>query len=303
MFKLKGHRIGVREMHRRIKMTSGTLLGLSILLVIGMAAPARTAELSQAAVDGFNRYARLTEQRTKDQIHRGQFLWVDTLPASERDADYEKLRKGEVLVNKEETKDNGREIETPDAMIHDFVAVIFVPGVNLKQLKAFFQDYNNMKKYYRPEVVRSKLLRRRGEDFKIYMRMYVRKVLTLVANTNYDVHYEQLDAKHLVSTSYSTRIAEVENPGTRKEHELPVGKDRGLLGRSNSNWWAEEKDGGVYVQCETLTLTRDIPAGLKPVVEPFLNSMPKELLEKMMTDVRKGTTSVAKALGARKLPG
>jgi len=223
------------------------LLYLGLLAVIGTAAPALTAELNEAAADGFNRYAQITEQHMNEQIQNGHFLWVDTLPAAERDAAYVKLRKGEILVKKQEKKDNGREIETPDAMIHDFVSVIFVPGVNLQQVKWFFQDYNHMHKYYQPEVVRSKILSRRGEHFKIYMRMYVKKVLTLVANTNYDVRYRQLDAKRLVSISYSTRIAEVENPDTPKEHELPVGKDRGLLWRSNSYWWAEEKDGGVYV--------------------------------------------------------
>lgn len=269
-------------------------------MAAALALPVQSAELSQAAVDGFNRYAKLTEQRLNEQTRHGHFLWVDTLPASERDAAYASLRKGEILVKKQEMKDNGKEIETPGAMIHDFVAVIFVPGVTLQQVKVFFQDYNNMHKYYRPEVVRSKLLKRRGEDFKIYMRMYVKKILTLVANTYYDVRYQQLDAKHLVSLGYSTRITEVEKPGTSEEHELPVGKDRGLLWRSNSYWRAEEKDGGVYVQCETLTLTRDIPAGLKSVVEPFLNSMPKEFLGNMMANVRKGVEATAKARGTQK---
>jgi len=274
---------------------SSTLLIISLLLVIGVAAPLSATELNRAAVDGFNRYAQLTEQRINDQTRRGQFLWVDTLVASDRDTDYARLRRGEVLEERLETKDNGRPIETPGAMIHDWVSVVFVPGVNLRQVKAFFQDYNNMSKYYRPEVVRSKLLSRHGEHFKIYMRMQIKKVLTLVLNTNHDVHYTQLDANHLISTSYATRIAEVENPGTPKEHELPVGNDHGLLWRSKSYWRAEEKDGGVYVQCETLTLTRDIPAGLKSLVEPFVNSAPKAFLENMMKNVRKGATT--KALG------
>ena len=95
----------------------------------------------------------------------------------------------------------------------------------------------------------------------------------------------------------------MEDSGTPKEHELPVGKDRGLLWRSKSYWRAEEKGGGVYVQCETLTLTRDIPAGMKAVVEPFVNSMPKEFLETMMKNVRKGATAMAKARGARRFSG
>jgi len=282
---------------------SHTVLWLSLLMATVLAVPARAAELSQAAVGAFNRYAQLTEQHMNDQIGHGHFLLVDTLPAAERDAAYARLRQGKILTEQQEMKDNGREIKTPDAMIHDWVSVIFVPGVDLWQVKTFFQDYDNMHKYYGPEVVRSKLLSRRGEHFKIYMRVYIKKVLPLVLNTTHDVQYKQLDSKHLISISYATRIAEVENAGTPKEHELPVGNDRGLLWRSKSYWRAEEKDGGVYVQCETLTLTRDIPAGVKPLVEPFLNSAPKEFLGNMMTDVRKGATAMAKARGARKLSG
>jgi hypothetical protein len=65
-----------------MKLKFGILLWLSLLLVIWVAAPGRTAELSQAAVDGFNRYARLAEQHMHDQIQSGHFLRVDTLTPS-----------------------------------------------------------------------------------------------------------------------------------------------------------------------------------------------------------------------------
>ncbi len=282
-------------------MKFNTVLWLSLLMATLLVVPASAAELSQAAVDGYNRYAQITEQHMNDQIRNGHFLWVDTLPAGERDAAYTQLQQGKIPTQQQETKDNGREVKTPNAMIHDWVSAVFVPGVNLRQVKAFFQDYGNMDKYYGPEVVRSELLSRQGEHFKVYMRMYIKKVLTLVVNTTHDVQYKQLDSKHLISISHATRIAEVENAGTPKEHELPVGNDRGLLWRSRSYWRAEEKDGGVYVQCETLTLTRDIPAGVKPLVEPFVNSAPKEFLGNMMTDVRKG--AIAMARSAKNLPG
>ncbi len=284
-------------------MKPSTLLILSLLLVISIAGPAQTAELTHAAAEGFNRYAQLREQHMYDQIRNGHFFWVDTLPASERDADYKQLQQGKILTKQQEMKDHGQEIKTPGAMIHDWVSIVFVPGVNLRQVTAFFQDYNNMDKYYSPEVVRSKLLSRRGEHFRIYMRMYVKKILTLVVNTTNDIQYKQLDSKHLISISSATRIAEVANPGTPKEHELPVGKDHGLLWGSISYWWAAEKDGGVYVQCETLTLTRDIPEGVKPLVKPFVTSAPKEFLGNMMTDVRKGAIAMAKAKNAEKLSG
>lgn len=272
-----------------------TLFMSTLLLLIAAAVPAWTAELSPAASNGFDRYAELTEAQMNDQIREGQFLWVDTLPADERDDAYARLRKGEILTEKQELKDNGREVETPSAMIHNWISIVFVADVNLQEVKAFFQDYDNMYKYYRPEVVRSKLLSRHDERFKIYIRMVVKKFLTFVANTTQDVRYKQLDSRHLISISDATRIAEVEDAGTPKERELPVGNDRGLLWRSKSYWRAEQKDGGVYVQCETLTLTRDIPLGLGPLVKPFLSSTPRGFLENMMTNVRNGVEKTAKA--------
>ena len=276
-------------------MKSRVVLGLSLSMVI-VAAPVRAAELNQAAVDGFNRYAELTEQRINDQTQRGRFLWVDTLPASERDGIYVRLRKGEVVDRKLETKGNGGTIEAPQGMIHDWVSLVFVPGATLREVKALFQDYDNHYRYYGPEVERSKLLSRQGDDFKIYLRMRKKKVVTVVLNANFDAHYNQLDASHLMVASYSTRIAEVEAPGTPEEHELPIGNDSGFMWRSNSYWWVEEKDGGVYVQCETLTLTRNIPLGLKWLTEFFLDSTSREFLNKMMVDMRKG---VEKRQGSR----
>ncbi len=277
-------------------MKSGAVLGLSLSMAIAAAVPVRAVELNPAAVDGFNRYAELTEQRIKDQARRGQFLWVDTLPASERDEVYVRLRKGEIVDRKLETRENGETIETPQGMIHDWVSLVFVPGATLQEVKALFQDYDNHYRYYGPEVERSKLLSRQGDDFKIYLRMRKKKVVAVVLNANFDVHYNQLDANHLIVASYSTRIAEVEAPGTPDEHELPIGDDSGFMWRSTSYWWAEEKSGGVYVQCETLTLTRNIPFGLKWLTEFFLDSTTREFLNKMMVDMRKG---VEKMQGSR----
>ena len=277
-------------------MKSHTVLGLSLLLAIAVAAPLRAVELNPAAVDGFNRYTKLTEQRINDQARRGQFLWADTLPASERDGVYVRLRKGEIVDRKLESKDNGGTIETPQAAIHDWVSLVFVPGATLREVKALFQDYDNHYRYYGPEVERSKLLSRQGDDFKIYLRMRKKKIVTVVLNANFDAHYRQLDASHLMVDSYSTRIAEVVAPGTPEEHELPIGNDSGFMWRSNSYWWAEEKDGGVYVQCETLTLTRSVPFGLKWLTGFFLDSTTREFLNKMMVDMRKG---VEKMQGSR----
>jgi len=76
----------------------------------------------------------------------------------------------------------------------------------------------------------------------------------------------------------STRVAEVESAGEPGEHEKPIGNDSGFLWRLNSYWRFWERDGGVYVQLEAVSLTRDIPEGLGWLIRPFIISIPRESL-------------------------
>ena len=53
-------------------------------------------------------------------------------------------------------------------------------------------------------------------------------------------------------------------------------------------WWRmEERDGGVYVQNEAVTLTRDNPIGLGWLIEPFITKIPKETLAFTLQSLRK----------------
>ena len=117
------------------KLRSRAVLMFSLLVAIAVAAPVRAAELSQAAVEGFDRYVRSTERRINDQARTGQFLWVDTLSSSERDQFYARLRNGEILDRKLEAEENGKMIKVPQAMFHDWISLVFVPGATLEAVK------------------------------------------------------------------------------------------------------------------------------------------------------------------------
>jgi hypothetical protein len=49
----------------------------------------------------------------------------------------------------------------------------------------------------------------------------------------------------------------------------------------------EEADGGVYVQSEVASLTRDIPTGLGWMIGPFVTEIPKETLTFTLEATRK----------------
>ena len=128
---------------------------------------------------------------------------------------------------------------------------------------------------------------REGDRFRVYLRFFMKKVITVVVNSEHDARFSRAGSDRAESRIYSTRIAEVEDPGTAHEREKPVGRDGGYLWRLNTYWRFLERDGGTYVQCESITLTRGIPIGLGWLVRPFVTSIPRETLEFTLATTRK----------------
>jgi hypothetical protein len=249
--------------------------------------PAGAAELRPEAAQGFDEYIRLTELRMQGELGAGgEFLWVDRLPEPQRGEAYAQLQRREVISARLQTADPSGRTSTPGAMIHHWVGTVFIPRVSLSQVLAMVQNYDRHAEYYKPEVMQSKLVERTGEDFKVHYRLRKEKIITIILDTDYQVHHHSLDAARAYSNSISTRIAQVENARQPGERELPPGKDGGFLWRLNSYWRYFDSGSGVYVQCEAVSLTRDIPVGLNWLVGSFVQSVPKESLEFTLNSTR-----------------
>ncbi len=245
-------------------------------------------DLKPQTLESFNRYVQLTEARIGREVAQTErFLNVDGLPEPRRSEVLASLKRGGIYMERLQTFDSsGHEIVPPAAIIHHWLGAVFVSGVRLQAVLKLVEDYNRHQDIYKPEIVRSRLLSRTGNDFKIYYRLRKRKVITVTLNTEHDVHYSLLDSAHAYSRSYSTRIAEVADADSPNEREKPVGHDGGFLWRLYSYWKFAERDGGVYIECESISLTRDIPTGLGWLIKPFVTSIPKESLEMTMGSTR-----------------
>lgn len=276
--------------HREAVIRNRVLFRLRWVMMIGLLVapfPAGATDLSPRAAQGFDRYVRLTERRMQGELApRGVFLWIDSLPEPRRSEAYDRLQRGEVIAERLRTEDPSGHSSTPGALIHHWVGTVFIPGASLSQVLALVQDYDHHAEYYKPEVEKSKTIGRAGDDFKVYFRLMQKKIVTVVLDTEYSVHYQQLDATQAFSDSYSTRIAEVAHAGKANEQLMPPGKDDGFLWRLNSYWRFSEANHGVYIQCEAVSLTRDIPTGLNWLIAPFIESIPRESLEFMLQSTR-----------------
>lgn len=272
----------IRVLRRAACSAAGCLLVAGILT-----APAPAVELKRETIAAFERYVKLTEARIAGEVNGPQkFLWMDGLAEPRRQALYGQLRQGEIVVEHLETLENGQEIDIPDGKMHHWMGAVFIPGATLKDTLLLIKDYDRHQSIYKPEVLQSKTLSHKGNDYKIYLRLWKKKVLTVVLNTEHDVHYFPVSATREYSRSYTTRIAEVDDPGEPTEKEKPVGNDGGFLWRLYSYWRFEEKEGGVYVQCEALSLTRSVPLLLRPLVNPFITGLPREALRSALSNTR-----------------
>jgi hypothetical protein len=223
----------------------------------------------------------------------GAFLYLEGLPESQRSQVHATVHKGEIYMEPLETRDSsGSGLEAPDGMIHHWIGAVFIPGATLRQVLELVQNYDHHQDIYKPEVVRSRLLHRDGNDFQIFYRLREKKVITVTLNTNHDVQYFPIDATHCRSRSVATRIAEVANADGPGEQEKPVGHDEGFLWRMNSYWRFEEQDGGVYVEVESVSLTRDIPMGLGWIIKPFVTSIPRESLLMTLGSTRSAVEAI-----------
>ena len=246
------------------------------------------ARLRPATIEAFERYVQLTEARNNEELRLGApFLYVDALPEAERTAAFAALRRGGVKLERRETREDERAIVCPGGMIHHWEGVVFVPGATLGETLALLQDYDHHAKYYTPDVERSKIERHDGDDFRVFLRFRRHKVITVVLDTEHEVRYTRDSATRAHSRSSGVRIAEVENAGKPNEREKSPGEDGGFLWRMETWWRMEERDGGVYVQSEVVSLTRDIPTGLGWLIGPFVSSIPRESLTFTLEATRK----------------
>jgi hypothetical protein len=99
----------------------------------------------------------------------------------------------------------------------------------------------------------------------------------VVLDTEHKIRYEKLGATCWQSMSASTSVREVQNPG----------KDHGFMWRVNSYWRFHEGDGGTYVECEVVSLSRTVPGILARLIDPIVRQLPQQ----SMADTLRATSA------------
>jgi hypothetical protein len=260
--------------------------------IVLLAPPLGAADLQAQTALNYGRYVALTQAKVDAELAQGHpYLWVEQLPEARRLEDDKELRNGAVVIERLETLDNETPIPVPGGFIHHWIGTIFVPGATLAQTLAFMQDYDHNAEYFKPDILRSQILKREGDDYFVRQRFYKKKIVTTVIETDEQVRYHVVDNTHAWSRSHSTRVQEVENAGRSDERLEPEGHDRGFVWKLDTFWRFEEKDGGTYLECQAISLSRSIPTGLGWMVGSLVSNLSKDSLTFTLTTAR---TALAK---------
>jgi len=242
-----------------------------LLLVVKCGA----ASLSPSAERAFDIYVASVEARIARQ-HAKPETYLTVLATAAGDSRSERpLAAGDIQVEPV----NGGTWQVPGALLHHWRGAAFVPNATPAEMRAVLRDFNHFARHYAPQVVSARALADDGEITRLAVRFREQRVLTVVIDGEYKVETRLSGNDRGYSISRSLHFWQVDSPGSAQERRRPEGQDDGFLWRLNSYWSFARIRGGVQMECEAVSLTRDVPPGLGWLVTPIIAELPREALE------------------------
>ena len=166
----------------------------------------------------------------------------------------------------------GQTIDIGDGTISDWRGSIVIPRVTLDAFLDRLQHPGTPPP--QEDVTASRVLSRRPDALRIYIRLVRRAIVTVTYDTEHEMTFHRLSPTLAVARSVATRIDEV------------GGGDKGFLWRLNSYWRYNQTASGVAVSLESLTLSRDVPLLIKPLAGRIVPAIARESMARTLEALR-----------------
>jgi putative flippase GtrA len=186
--------------------------------------------------------------------------WQRCVAATE--ARLERSRTMPAAVAADASAPTGGSIRVPSGTISDWSGSVFIRGITLAGLLQRLQQPGTPPP--QEDIVSSRVLARTDDSLRVSIRLVRRAIVTVTYDTEHEMRFHRWTPRLATATSVATRIEEV------------GGSDHGFLWRLHSYWRYEEVDGGVRVDLESLTLSRDVPSLVRPIAAPLITRVARE---------------------------
>ena len=243
----------------------------------------RTAFLLVALADIATIVVSAATLQPRTSLAYGQYLdqAQREFVARVREAPVGSTRDGEVTVRP--ARQDGI-IELPGGLVHHWTGSAFVRGVTLRQAITASTDYARYSAVYKP-VIASRVLGREGDTYRVQMRLRQSGGgISATLDVRSTVRYFFPTSRAAYSIADAEEIREVDNAGKSDERLLPAGNDSGYLWRANTFSYLLERGDGLYVELETIGLSRGFPPMLAWFIEPIARRVGRTSVENSLRE-------------------
>lgn len=278
---------GVWHMCSKHRKNASQLLILITCFFLFQTSKAESAVLKPETVEAWNDYVKATESHIEQELSSNKgFLNLDFQSKDDVLHERKELLAGDITIKSiDPVEEYGRSMKVPKGKIHHWRGGIFIPGVDLDFVLSRIENPQSAD-MAQEDVLESRVLERFSDGLRLFLKLQRSKIVTVVYNTEHIIRFKRHDHLSASSTSVATRIVEVERLKENREREKPAGDDHGFLWRLNSYWRYKQTQGGVIVECESLTLSRSVPKLLEYMISPIINRVARESLERTLLSMR-----------------
>ena len=268
---------------RRAMLRRSFFVWIAIAVAAGSGPAIHAAELTQETIAAWTRYvAGVESRRAAEARDANRFLAIDFESDTSRPEALARLRRGDILVRNVA----GGTVDVGDGTISHWRGQVYVPGVTVNDVVENAALRGRASAHRQEDVLESRVLGRGADSLQLFLKLQRHAIVTVAYNTEHTVSFERFGADRAASRSVSTRIAELRDAGTAAEAEKPVGQDRGFLWRLHSYWRYQSAPGGVIVELESLTLSRDIPWAIRVMAGPIIDRIARESMTRTLASLR-----------------
>jgi hypothetical protein len=259
---------------RRLTKKTGTALTLLLLL---SATFSQAVQLKQDTLRAWDDYIGGVNTNEAERIAGSRpFLWVDESSEARR-----RVQKGELVVTNHDPRN------VPQGLIHHWVGVMFVPNVSIDQVMRVLISYDRYSEVYKPLIRKTSVVERNGDTVKLNV-IAVQKAVSVTAavETDEQIQIVRPNSDRVCITANSLRIQEIADYGQPGEHAFLEARRPGYVWRAMIVERLEKRDGGVYVEFETISLSRGIPVEVRWLIKPVTDDLPRKMMTNMLDDTR-----------------
>lgn len=162
----------------------------------------------------------------------------------------------------------GESVHVTAGTISDWRGSVFIRGLTLDRVLDRLRHPGTPPP--QEDVVSARVLASTGEGLRLSIRLVRRAIVTVTYDTEHEMQFHRWSPRLATARSVATRIEEV------------GGSDHGFLWRLNSYWRYEELEGGVQIDLESLTLSRDMPSIIRPIAAPLVARIARESVSRTL---------------------